>query len=104
MISVKRDTWSLWKAHELEVANQASEARALAPKTHLDGFLDVVPLRCWKHSHDELVSVDGRQWAKTRCSAIPSALQSPTVRTLVHFFLRSLAVRSVGRGSADHIP
>ena len=64
MISVKRDTWSLWKAHELEVANQASEARALAPKTRLDGFLDVVPLRCWKHSHDELVSVDGRQWVK----------------------------------------
>ena len=54
MISVKRDTWSLWKAHELEVANQASEARALAPKTHLDGL-------------------------------IPSALESPTVRTLVAF-------------------
>ena len=43
VISVKRDTWSLWKAHELEVANQALEARVMALETHLDDF-GVVPL------------------------------------------------------------
>mmetsp|Transcript_22990 Transcript_22990/g.47310 ORF Transcript_22990/g.47310 Transcript_22990/m.47310 type:complete len:912 (+) Transcript_22990:38-2773(+) len=43
VISVKRNTYSLWRAHELEVANEALEARVQALEQHLDDF-GVVPL------------------------------------------------------------
>ncbi|CAE7643960.1 pstS [Symbiodinium microadriaticum] len=43
VISVKRNTYSLWRAHELELANEALEARVQALEQHLDDF-GVVPL------------------------------------------------------------